>query len=213
MDQDERPTGASEFLPTRHTLLSRLKNSEDQAGWEEFFATYWKLIYRTCREAGLSDAEAQDVVQETVISVSKHLPGFQYDPQTGSFKAWLLRVTRWRIRDEVRRRRRGAQTYAGHDAAELAELLPDMATNRLESLWNEEYDNHLLEAAIERVKQQVDPGQFQIFDLYVLQKWTVPRICAFLKTNRGRVYLAKHRIARLIKKEVLALEQKWLKPA
>ena len=81
---------ATDFLPTRRTLLSRLKKADDQAGWQEFFDTYWKLIYGVAIKAGLTDAEAQDAVQETVIAVSKHIGRFKYDPAQCSFKTWLL---------------------------------------------------------------------------------------------------------------------------
>ena len=82
-----------EFIPTRRSLLSRLKNWEDQKSWQEFFDTYSKLIYRMAAKAGLTDAESQDVVQETVVVVAKKIPGFKYDPALGSFKSWLLLIT------------------------------------------------------------------------------------------------------------------------
>ena len=93
-----------EYLPTRKSLLSRLKNWDDHAGWKDFFDTYWRLIYKTARKAGLTDAEAQDVVQEVVIGVCKKIGELKYDPALGSFKGWLLTLTRWRIVDEFRKR-------------------------------------------------------------------------------------------------------------
>lgn len=33
-------------IPTRKSLLGRLKDWEDQESWHVFFDTYWKLIYR-----------------------------------------------------------------------------------------------------------------------------------------------------------------------
>src|SRR5262245_58152826 len=93
-----------ELLPTRASLLNRLKNWQDNSSWQEFFDNYWKLIYRVARKAGLTDAEAQYVVQETMRSVAKHMPSFQYDPAIGSFKAWLLIKTRWCITDQFRKR-------------------------------------------------------------------------------------------------------------
>src|SRR5262245_26498265 len=91
---------------TRASLLERLKNWEDKESWREFFAIYWRLIYSTATKAGLSDAEAQDVVQETIITVAKKMPGFKYDPAIGSFKSWLLHTTRWKITDQFRKRGR-----------------------------------------------------------------------------------------------------------
>src|SRR6266852_6048825 len=93
-----------DFLPTRRSLLSALKQWDDQESWRDFFNTYWKLIYSVAIKAGLSDQEAEDVVQETVISVAKKMGDFKYDPAVCSFKGWLLRITRFRIIDQLRKR-------------------------------------------------------------------------------------------------------------
>jgi len=55
-----------DLIPTQKSLLSRLKNWDDQSSWKTFFDTYWRLIYAFARRAGLGDAEAQDVVQFSV---------------------------------------------------------------------------------------------------------------------------------------------------
>ena len=104
MTTDTMPNDATDFLPTRRSLLSRLKNYDDQASWQEFFDTYWKLIYGVARKAGLTDAEAQDAVQETVIAVSKHIGDFNYDPAKCTFKTWLLLLTRQRIERQFAKR-------------------------------------------------------------------------------------------------------------
>src|SRR5947207_15706720 len=94
-----------ELIPTRRSLLSRLKNWDDQESWRVFFDTYWKLIYNMAKRAGLSDPEAQDVVQETVISVLKSMADFSYQKTNSSFKRWLLQLTSCRIADQLRRRK------------------------------------------------------------------------------------------------------------
>src|SRR5437867_4172407 len=102
--QSAQPEAQDELIPTRWSLLNRLKDLEDQQSWQQFFDTYWKLIYSVARRAGLSHAEAQDVVQETVISVAKSISGFKCDPAAGSFKSWLLNLTRWRILNQFKKR-------------------------------------------------------------------------------------------------------------
>src|SRR4029079_2682188 len=96
---------------TRNSLIERLGNWEDRARWQEFFDTYWRLIYGVARKSGLSDAEAQDVVQDTVISVAKNIT--RYDKKAGSFKSCLLQLTRWRIIDQVRKRSPAGATRGG----------------------------------------------------------------------------------------------------
>src|SRR5258705_498547 len=105
----QAPTGQGEpddLVPTRESLLSRLKDWEDRESWQDFFDTYWKLIYTIARKAGLNDAEAQDIVQETVISVARKIEGFKYDPAVCSFKSWMLQLTRWRIINQIKKRAR-----------------------------------------------------------------------------------------------------------
>src|SRR3989441_6492951 len=141
------PPHTDEFIPTRLSLLSRLQNWDDQASWRDFFDTYWRLIYRAALKSGLTDAEAQDVVQETVITVAKNLR--KYDPAGGPFKGWLLNTTRWRIADQKRNRQRDRQpNYAKVEDAELQEF-PDESGLNLESIWDEEWQKNLLDAALE----------------------------------------------------------------
>src|SRR6266699_3258662 len=98
-----RPMSPDDSLKTRSTLLSRLRNLDDQESWRVFFDRYWELLYNVAKQSGLGEPEAQDVVQETVISVAKAMPDFRYDPARGSFKQWLLRITGRRIMDHLRR--------------------------------------------------------------------------------------------------------------
>jgi RNA polymerase sigma-70 factor (ECF subfamily) len=208
------PRSTEDLLPTRQSLLSRLKDWEDADSWQEFFNRYWKLIYGVALKSGLTEVEAQEVVQETIIAVSKKMPAFKYDPALGSFKGWLLHMTRWRINDQLRKRQResGPITRATEVVGRTStiERIPDPAGSCLDSVWNEEWQKNLLDMAIERVKRQVKPKQYQIFDLYVVKKWPIPKIGATLGVNVGQIYLAKHRVSALIKKEVKSLEEKLI---
>jgi len=69
----QNATGGAEFIPTRLSLLSLLKRWDDHGSWREFFDTYWKFLYCVVVKAGLSDEDARDVVQETVVAVAKGL--------------------------------------------------------------------------------------------------------------------------------------------
>src|SRR5262249_9061412 len=82
-----------EPIPTRVSLLQRLRNMEDQRSWDEFYEIYHDLIFSVARRAGLNEVEAGEVVQDTLISVARKMPDFTYDPSKDSFKGWLLTVT------------------------------------------------------------------------------------------------------------------------
>jgi len=193
---------AHEFIPTRQSLLSRLKNWDDQESWKVFFETYWRLIYNASIRAGLSDAEAQDVVQETVISISKNIKDFHYDPAKGSFKTWLMQMTSWRIIGQFRKRMPVQNENVGDLCRQTAiiDQLSDSTIPPLEAVWDEEWKEHVLDTAIQRIKARIDPKLYQAFDLSLRKKWPISKISKDLKISAARVYFARHSIGRLVKK-------------
>ena len=180
------------------------------------FDTYSRLIYNVAVKAGLTDTEAQEVVQETVIAVAKKIGDFKVDPARGSFSAWLMRLTRWRIADQWRKRQAGpapkmaggAPAFLSNDT-ELTDALdhiPDPAGVALESVWQEEWKKHLMTAALERVKREISPRQYQMFDLHVLQKLSVQDTARTVQASVASVYMAKYRVGLLLKRAVRKLE-------
>ena len=202
-----------DLIPTRYTLLSRLEDRGDQDSWKEFFDTYWRLIYSVAVRSGLTEAEAQDVVQETIIAVARDIHKFKRDRALGSFKGWLRNIIRWRIGDQLRKRTRAGWGDAPPTGAEpsrpdVAEI-PDPAGVNAESIWEQEWQANLLKAALAMLKSRVREEHYQIFDLYVLQQWPVRRVSRTLGANAGLIYLVKYRMSAMLKKEVRRLEAKW----
>lgn len=199
-----------EIIRTRVTLLNRLKDWRDQSSWQEFFDIYWKLIYGVARKAGLTEAEAQDVVQETMLSVAKHIPTFKYDPAVGKFKSWLLNMTRWRITDQLRKRGPLVEhRSSSDDSARTAtvERIPDENVPDLDAVWEADWEKHLLAAAMGRVKAQLDPQKFQIFDFYVNKEWPPEKVAQTFKVSVNQVYLAKSRVTEMLRTEMSRLEK------
>src|SRR5436309_7435069 len=149
----------SGLIATRRSLVERLANWEDQRRWQEFFDTYWKLIYSAARQSGLTDSEAQEVVQETVITVAKNIDKLKYDPAIGSFKGWLLQITRWRIADQFRKRESGnvkPPRSSDDRATATIERVPDSRGIDLDAVWERESKENLFESAMVRVKQKIE---------------------------------------------------------
>jgi RNA polymerase sigma-70 factor (ECF subfamily) len=209
-----------EFIPTRKSLLSRLKVWDDERSWQQFFNTYGKMIYRIAVKAGLSDEESQDVVQETIIVVARKISDFKYDPALGSFKSWLLLITRRRIEKQLKKRLPLKVEQASPSAQFIrvrkdppsrgtrtgtVERIADPNGFDLETAWNTEWEKNLWDVALARVKSQVKPKQFQMFDLYVLKEWPVKDVAKALGVSVAHVYVNKHRIAGLIKKALRAV--------
>ncbi len=208
-----------ELIPTRDSLLSRLKDWRDDDSWRDFFNTYWKLVYGVALKSGLTEQEAEEVVQETVITVARRIPEFKYDPTICSFKTWLLNLTRWRIIDQLRKRQPTVSAERGARSGEYPDFalgashsalggLPNPPGVDLDAMWEREWQQSLVSTAIARVKRRVNPEHYQIFHLCVFKEWPVKKVARELEVNVAQVYLAKHRVGALLKKEVKALEKK-----
>lgn len=199
------PQPVDDSLVTRASLLGRLKNWEDTQSWEEFTRTYSRLIRAVALKAGLTEAEAQDVEQETLLCVAKTIHEFESNPQRGTFKSWLFNLTRWRITDHLRRCGRGP---AGPDPGVPATATGTSTTDRvpgpdnLGAEWDIEWKRNILETALARVGRRVKAKHVQIFDLYALRHWPAGQVARELGVTRVQVYLVCHRLTKLMKREV-----------
>lgn len=207
--EDEAVTKA--YAATRKSLIARLDNWEDQKTWDEFYQTYWKLIYAVAIKAGLRSEEAFDCVQETILSIAKQSKKKLYDPDQGSFKTWLMNMTRWRINDQFRKRKKDTAMASGEwdDDRKTAVIdrIEDPNGDILSRLWDTEWKKGIADAALARVKAQVAPKQYQIFDYYVVRQMDAGEVQKKLGVSMAQVYLAKHRVGAVLKKELAKLKE------
>jgi RNA polymerase sigma factor (sigma-70 family) len=168
-----------------------------------------------------------DAVRTSVsrVRIRRHLPEFHYDPKVCRFKTWLLNQTSWRIKDQLKKRRRGElhgapagrmpAAPAGQrptlqdDTARTAtvERVPDAAAVNLDALFEAEWRKNLLAAALERVQAKFSLKQFQIFDLNAIKEWPAGEVAKSLGVSLASVYVTKHRVAAALKKEMAQLER------
>ena len=195
---------------TRLSLLERLKDWDQQTAWRGFEADYAPLVRNVARKAGLSDAEAEEVAQETLIAVATRIGGFKHAGNLGSFRNWLYQQTRWRIADQFRRRNRnpvasGSDVDDSSDQMQTRSPGEGAADPAFEEMWNAESVEHMKQVAIARVKQRVSARQFQLFDLHVLQGLAVGEAARAAGTTMAAVYMAKSRVGGVLKREVKSL--------
>lgn len=189
----------SEWLETRASLLARIRNPEDQAGWREFDRVYRRLLCGVARRWGLNETEAEDVAQDTMVSVLKSMPGFEYRPETCSFKSWLRRLTESRIVDFLRRRqsaeggRRGVEGGLGNGKA--VEEMADPHEPDLEAVWEAEWREAVVELALVKLKCRVRPQPYQIFYLLAVKEQSAREVARRLGVSLARVYVTRFRVA------------------
>jgi RNA polymerase sigma factor (sigma-70 family) len=199
-----------ELIPTRQSLLSRIRDWNDQPSWQDFFNTYWKLIYNTARRAGLNHAECEEVAQETLITISRSIRDFHYDRKQGAFKSWLRTTAAWKIHDRLRRQREEQTDSVDEDGnwLEVDDVIdPASDPITITSNWESDWEQSLADAAIERVKRKLPPKHYQVFDLAVMKQWPTKKIAKTFGMNVGYVYLIKHRVSARLKAELRKLRR------
>jgi len=211
-----------ESIATRQSLLVRLKDLGDQQSWREFFDTYWRLIHVTALKAGLTESEAEEGVQEVMIAAAKKMPEFAYEPSKDSLKGWLLAVTRWKIGDQFRKRQSAGIAreslieppnlivLPGDDDSSrtrTVERVPDPHSPNLETIWDSEWRENVLRAALDRVKRSVNPAHYEMYYLHLVQGLSARDTARALGVSTAAVYVAKHRVGKLLARELKALNR------
>lgn len=205
---DSAPTPPS-TLRTRPTLLFRLRDWNDEASWTEFYRLYYQFVFGFARRAGLSHADAEEVAQDVFKRIAETVHEFEADPQRGTFRGWMLNLTRWRITDKFRARKpheRPAAQLPVEDSDRTATIERVLDGTDVSTAWDQEWQRHVLEAALARLARRVPAKHFQIFDLYKRQEWPVMKVARELGVNVAGVYLISHRLTRQLKSEVEVLK-------
>ncbi|MBL9137877.1 MAG: sigma-70 family RNA polymerase sigma factor [Verrucomicrobiales bacterium] len=196
---------------TRSSLLRRAA-SWDEESWEELFRIYRKLVASAARHAGLSEGEADEVVQDVFVQVARKLPEFQVGQEHGSFRSWLLQQTRWRITDKYRERERaqglGAPLTVDPTGTGTAPIERIPTEPELHGLWADEEGSLILKAAMAALRKQVSARDLQIFDLRIEQGRPAAEVASIHGIKRANVDLIVHRIRTHLEQEITRLRAK-----
>lgn len=125
------------------------------------------LLYNFASKAGLEQSDAEDVVADTVFIVSKAIGEFDYDRKKGKFRSWLHSIARNQLANHYRRRSR---TPLGSEADQLKlSEFEGAGTESFEAIWNEEWQRHIMDMALNQLKTKTSARQFQLFHSHVMR--------------------------------------------
>jgi DNA-directed RNA polymerase specialized sigma24 family protein len=116
---------------SRQSLLLRAQTGERDA-WKDLTDLYRPLILGWLNRQGVPARDLEDLSQEVLLSVVKHLPGFQHSGHRGAFRSWLRTIVCSRTADYWRALDAGTQALGGSGATAALQQLaaPDSALNR-----------------------------------------------------------------------------------
>ncbi|MDD7986818.1 sigma-70 family RNA polymerase sigma factor [Lentisphaera marina] len=184
------------MFTTRRTLLQKL-NMGSQVAWNDFDKTYRKLILLRGRDRGLHPDELDDLIQMVLINIFKQNSIFKYDGSKGRFRDYLKTIIDRRSFDLIRKRKNALESL--NALGDKGIVLSSDDHENAEKHWEEEWQKHLLEQAIEYVSAEVQPQTITIFRLLTQEHMTPEEVAEKLEINVDAVYVVKHRMMKRIK--------------
>lgn len=184
---------------TDPSLIEAAKDWRDDANWREFFERYAPAIRRHACASGLSETEAEDVVQETMLKVSRYLPSFKYDRTVCKFRSWLNQIVNQRIFEALHRRRRSGFSEVSLD--QLREVVHATEAPTGDPVVQTEIDHRLLEACLARVRARAQPRHWQVFEAHALHGLSAEETARRYDTTAANVWVVRHRIVKRLREE------------
>jgi RNA polymerase sigma-70 factor, ECF subfamily len=188
---------------TRQSLLLRAQNGEANA-WKDLTDLYRPLILGWLNRQGVPPSDLDDLSQEVLLSVVKHLPTFQHSGQRGAFRTWLRTIVCRRTADYWRALDMNTQTTGGSGATAALQQIadPDSELNRQ---WDEEHDQYVIHCLLDLVEQKFEPVSLQAFRRLALDGASGAEVAQELGLSVAAVYVAKSRVLARIRQEAAGL--------
>lgn len=184
---------------TRVSLLSRVRDPADHDAWVQFEARYRELILRYALSRGLQHADAEDVRQIVMMSLSAALRNFSYAPQRGRFRNYLGRV----VRNAVSRMQ--GRPRSGTNALDTdVEACADPGESGPDAIWEQEWVGHHYRLALGSLRETFEPASVEVFEQLAAGKSVAETAEA-----RGLSIQAVHKIKQRIRnrmKELIAAQ-------
>lgn len=182
---------------TRKTLLQRMQNC-DEISWEEFYRIYWPLVLDIGRKLGLSQDNCGDLMQEIMLDLFNGEPLLRYDPAKGKFRTYFGVLVRHKAAEMLKKSApfdSVSKTVSGSgEPGSPVDDLPASLTgdnlgesNPFQKLFDEEYRKCLLAAAMNELRNTVEPKTYAIFEMVVLQERPQKEVARCLGINRATI--------------------------
>lgn len=187
---------------TRDSLLVRLADAADHEAWCRFAAIYRPLVYRIARRHGLQDADAQDLTQRVLVSVSKAIEQWQTQPRRAKFRTWLHTVARNAVIDQLRAADLVVAEGGTTAQVRLQENV-DGGASRFELELEREYQREVFRWAARGVRDEFEEGTWLAFWLSAVEGKAIPEVAEELGKSIGAVYVARSRVIQRLRDKVV----------
>lgn len=189
---------------TSTTLLEGLADPANTAAWRHFYARYTPMLLSYAKRVGLSDADAQDAVAETLATFVSLYRAGRYDRSRARLKSWLGGIAQNKVRKLLSR---PGASLNPEPASQVPDLREMPSVDQTDPAFEREWQLERLKQALDVLRREVEPDTFQAFDLYALKQWPVSKVAAFLGMTPNAVYICKSRAIQRLRQLVRDLAE------
>ena len=185
---------------TSLSLLERLRQSPENESWNRLVELYTPLIRAWLRRYDVQDSDANDLVQDVLLAVSKDLSKFEHAGHPGAFRGWLKTILINRLRKFWRARDRRPQARGDSDIdARLAQL--DNPASEMSQIWNREHDQYVLRQLMALTEPHFEPNTWKAFCRVALDGAKADAVAQEMGISRNAVVIAKCRVLHRLRQE------------
>ena len=185
---------------TSISLLDRLRNQPDDAAWQRLVDLYTPLLRYWLRQQLLIEGDADDLIQDVLMVLTRELPKFEHNGRPGAFRRWLKTVLVHRLQGHWRARQNRPVATGHSDLAQKLEQLEDPASG-LSQLWDREHDRHVMALLMAQIEPHVAPATWQAFRGVVLDGKNEETVARELGISVNAVFIAKSRVLARLRRE------------
>jgi RNA polymerase sigma-70 factor (ECF subfamily) len=201
MTRGAEPMSATNDVFERSASLSPSKLDRlrrfDATTWNEMTVTFAPLVLRWVARAGLQAEDASDVVQEVFRGVAKTIGDFRRDRPGDTFRGWLFAITKHKLAEFQRRRRKTPMAIGGSDAlGRLHQLAVDHDADALDP---EDGFTDLVQRVFAMIRCEFNDQDVEAFQRIVIDGESPADVARQLGCSTNSVYLAKSRILRRLR--------------
>lgn len=189
---------------TRPSLLIRIRNSEDRDAWNEFANIYRPAIIRLAKFKGLQNADAEDLAQKVLLSVSRDIKNWRHDENRARFRTWLTRVTYNAVFNVINR----AVPDRGTGNSDVTQMLNEHPARKQadSELLLVEVRREIFRFAADEIRSEFHEGTWAAFWRSAVEGIAIETVARDLGKTRGSVYAARSRVMSRLNEKIEELQ-------
>ncbi|MCU0713695.1 MAG: sigma-70 family RNA polymerase sigma factor [Pirellula sp.] len=197
------------FPETNEMLIARVKDLGDADSWLEFVGIYQPTILKMARRRGLQDADARDVAQQILISVSHSISSWSPNLDGPPFRAWLVTITRNAITNALSRKPIDS-AWGGSSVVSQMNSLPEPSSlEETRAELSRETRNQTILWAANQIRNEFSHSVWQAFWMTAIEGKPISEVAKALNCSAGSIYVSRYRVIARLKEKVHDLTQGW----